>query len=604
MDRRTFIRGASLAGVATLPVCNALAESLPRDSRVGPGFVVLKDERNATPTEIQLTIEWQGPICRSVLTNVSKQTLAVKQVVLFELRHSYPGDTALYGESFQMLSQTGGTLDHPVDLGYNEREHYKIPGPSDATIATGLLTLSPPQSEHIVLAFTSCKRFIGRFYVREGSIQAVLETENLSIAPGETWQLEELSLTRGSERNALLSVLAERIQLHHPPLLWKQPPTGWCSYYALGTTFTSEEVLHNVDAMARRVPQLTYAQIDDGYQAWLGDWLDTAPSFGKDVGVILRDIRDRGQQPALWIAPFIAEPGSKVLQMHPEWFIHDATGRPLRAASVTFGGWDRGNWYALDGTHPEVQKHLEYIFRYMRQEWDCRYFKLDANFWGAMQGGVFHDPHATRIEAYRRGMEAIGRGAGADSFLLGCNHPIWPSFGLIHGSRSSNDMARDWNTIEKNATQTMERNWQNGTLWWNDPDAVCLTGPLKDEEFKFHAAAAYASGGLILSGDDLTTLSAERLGILQKLIPPSGVAAKFDSGSFQVGRVELPGATIYCLFNRADVGMDISIPLRGSRHVTDHFTGESLISHESKSQRSGQCRISVPPHSGRLVRCV
>jgi len=32
-------------------------------------------------------------------------------------------------------------------------------------------------------------------------------------------------------------------------------------------------------------------------------------------------------------------------------------------------------------------------------------------------------------------MEAVLRGAG-DGFILGCNHPIWPSFGLIDGSRS------------------------------------------------------------------------------------------------------------------------------------------------------------------------
>ena len=35
----------------------------------------------------------------------------------------------------------------------------------------------------------------------------------------------------------------------------------------------------------------------------------------------------------------------------------------------------------------------------------CTYFKLDANFWGAIHGGHFHDPRATRIEAYRRGLE-------------------------------------------------------------------------------------------------------------------------------------------------------------------------------------------------------
>ena len=40
----------------------------------------------------------------------------------------------------------------------------------------------------------------------------------------------------------------------------------------------------------------------------------------------------------------------------------------------------------------------------MRQGWGVTYFKLDANFWGAMHGGRFHDPKATRIDAYRRGL--------------------------------------------------------------------------------------------------------------------------------------------------------------------------------------------------------
>ncbi|MCA1652001.1 MAG: hypothetical protein LC753_17610, partial [Acidobacteria bacterium] len=95
---------------------------------------------------------------------------------------------------------------------------------------------------------------------------------------------------------------------------------------------------------------------------------------------------------------------------------------------------------------------------------------------------------ATRIEAYRRGMQAIIEGAG-DGFILGCNHPIWPSLGLIHGSRSSNDIKRTWDRMARTARQNLSRNWQNGRLWWNDPDAVVLTGPLTDDEFQFHATA-------------------------------------------------------------------------------------------------------------------
>ena len=174
------------------------------------------------------------------------------------------------------------------------------------------------------------------------------------------------------------------------------------------------------------------------------------------------------------MAPFIAEAGVAPLPAASRLVHEGEDGKPLPADKVTFGGWRRGPWYALDGTHPEVQKHLESVFRTMREEWGVTYFKLDANFWGAMHGGRLHDPKATRIEAYRRGMQAVLRGAG-DSFILGCNHPIWPSFGLIHGSRSSGDIKRKWATFAKIARQNLSRNWQNGRLWWNDPDAVVLT---------------------------------------------------------------------------------------------------------------------------------
>src|SRR4030095_10385393 len=136
--------------------------------------------------------------------------------------------------------------------------------------------------------------------------------------------------------------------------------------------------------------------------------------------------------------------------------------------------------------------------------------------------------------------------------VLGCNHPIWPSVGVIHGSRSSHDIRRDWKRFSDTARQNLSRNWQNGRLWWNDPDAVVLTGALTDEEFRFHATAIYASGGMILSGDDLKKRSAERLGLLKKLLPPTGTSAQFEDASLQVGVVNLPDARVFCVFNWQD----------------------------------------------------
>src|SRR4029453_2063730 len=109
-------------------------------------------------------------------------------------------------------------------------------------------------------------------------------------------------------------------------------------------------------------------------------------------------------------APFIAEAGSHVFQQHPDWFIKKADGNPLPANEVTFGGWRRGPWYALDGTHPDARKHLETLFRTMRREWGCTYFKLDANFWGAMHGGPFPAPPAAAVYSSRAGEPGGSRG--------------------------------------------------------------------------------------------------------------------------------------------------------------------------------------------------
>jgi alpha-galactosidase len=314
------------------------------------------------------------------------------------------------------------------------------------------------------------------------------------------------------------------------------------------------------------------------------------------VQLVLKQIRAKGFEPAIWVAPFIAEAGSRVFREHPGWFVRDEAGEPLRADRVTFGGWRRGPWYALDGTHPEAQAHLTNVFRIMRREWGCTYFKLDANFWGAIHGGRFHDPRATRVEAYRRGMQAVLNGAG-DAFILGCNHPIWPSLGLIHGSRSSNDIRRTWDRIATTARQNLMRNWQNGTLWWNDPDAIVLTGGLPEEEFRFHATAIYASGGMILSGDDLTTISPARMAMLRKLQPPAAQAARFDDDSLQVGTMPMKEGVAVALLNWDNQPRALSFTLPGPHAVRELWTGENL------GTRRGDVSVTVPGHGGRVMTC-
>jgi alpha-galactosidase len=548
-------------------------------------------------SRVKLVRQWRNSLCRSRVTNDGTKPARVKEVVLFEIELPLPNETRLFGEAFQMLSQTGGTLGEPKDLGnYTDAKHYRMPAPPDTRVLHGMLALTAPTGDEYLFGFTSCRRFNGQFYLRNKNLQVVVDTEGLELAPGETWELEEFTFRRGSSRDVLLADLAKSIAQNHRPLKFSAPPTGWCSWYCFGPRVTAHQVLDNLDFIARNAPGLKYIQIDDGYQPAMGDWLETGAAFGGNVQGVLKEIRQRGFEPAIWVAPFIAEEKSQVFTQHPEWFVKDNEGKPLRSDRVTFGGWRHGPWYVLDGTHPEVQRHFENLFRTMRREWGCTYFKLDANFWGAIHGGTFHDRRATRIEAYRRGMQAILRGA-EDGFILGCNHPIWPSLGLIHGSRSSNDVKRAWDRFKSIARQNLNRNWQNGRLWWNDPDALVLMGDLAENEFEFHATSVFASGGMLLSGDDLTTISANRLEMLRKLLPPLGVAAEFADDRLRVGRVKSANREVVCLLNWEDEPQTIAFPLSRPRDVRDFWTGEVL------GRKEGTFASNLGPRSARLLVC-
>jgi alpha-galactosidase len=524
---------------------------------------------------------------------MGKTPVQLREIVLFEGRHGYPPQTRFYGEGFTMLSQTGGTLGQPEAIGgYLDSKHYRIPEPADAVTVYGATCISAASDRHELMAFTSSKRFVGRFHFRPETVQATLDCEGLELGPGQTWELEEFTRLTGKDRAQLFGQLGGTIAKNHPPLAWTAPPEGWCSWYCFGAQVTAQQVRENLAWIAQNAPNLRYVQIDDGYQPAMGDWLETGTAFGGDVRAVLKEIKDRGFEPAIWVAPFIAEEKSKLFREHPEWFMKDDAGAPLPSDKVTFGGWRHGPWYALDATQPEVQAHLRQLFRTMNQEWGCTYFKLDANFWGAMHGGRLADRQATRVEAYRRGMQAIIEGAGK-SFILGCNHPVWASLGLIHGSRSSGDISRKWTTVRKVAGENLHRAWQNGRLWWNDPDALVLMGSLPENEFMFHAAATFATGGMLLSGDDLTKMTPPRVSLLKKL-RPTAKAAAFDA-EFRVGRMKLAGRELVFVLNWSDAPEDSAFALDKPARVRDFLTGEDL------GRQSGRYLVKgMAGHSGRV----
>ncbi|MFM5301410.1 glycoside hydrolase family 36 protein [Aeromonas caviae] len=542
----------------------------------------------ALPDALLQTRQWEGPLCRVRLDNTGKQSEAVHHWRLFEGDLGLAPDTAIYGEGFQMLAQTGGRWNAPEHLGRcPDASVYRITA-DDGYHTVHNLLLVAQEGGWLLLAFASCQRFGGEFRLHpDGRLEIVMNTEGRTLAPGAHWQSEALICLEGPDREALLATLAQYIAAEHGSLVGEVPtrPSGWCSWYHYYANVSAADIRENLAVRAERFPALRYVQIDDGYQARMGDWLTPSAKFEEGVAALAGEIRAAGCEPALWVAPFIAEPGSQVFQDHPDWFVKGEDGLPLPSERVTYGGWRCTPWYVLDGTHPEVQTHLEQVFRTLRTQWGIHYFKLDANFWGAIHGGRFHDPAATRVEAYRRGMAAILRGAGEGAFLLGCNAPLWPSLGLVHGMRVSDDVERQGPRFRQIAREAFCRAWQHERLWVLDPDCVCLRDIPGQHgsraEYDFHLAALVASGGMVLAGDrlqDLDEAQGARLGKLLALCAARTPAARFEGMTFERGRVALPGGgELLCLFNWGEHTCEFPLTPGGTDFWDETPLGSTLV---------------------------
>ena len=157
-------------------------------------------------------------------------------------------------------------------------------------------------------------------------------------------------------------------------------------------------------------------QVDDGYQAAIGDWLDTNARFPSDLAGLAGSIRSSGRTPGLWLAPFLVAPDSEVARRHPDWIarhlVDGVDTGPLRTWwNPPWGGGEDGFMYGLDTTHPEVAAHLEAVAAAV-VEAGFPYLKLDFTFSPSVDGG-YADPGRTPAERVRDGFAAIRRGAGA-----------------------------------------------------------------------------------------------------------------------------------------------------------------------------------------------
>ena len=351
-----------------------------------------------------------------------------------------------------------------------------------------------------------------------GGIELVAEAwlGGAVLEPGEQRTLHPVLLASGPDHPALLEEWAGRVGRAGGARTAAPYQVGWCSWYHYFHEVTEDHLRSNL-ALADAWPFDVF-QLDDGYQAAIGDWLLTNEKFPSAVEKLAGAIADAGRRPGIWVAPFMAAPDSRVAANHPGWLARWGDGDRELVSGVN-PEWG-GEVWTLDTTRPEVQAHLERLGRLL-VEAGYTYLKLDFLYAAALPGR-WHDAGATPAQRVREGLAAIRRGAGPDAFLLGCGCPLGPAVGIVDGMRIGPDVAPAWapstwlpGYVEaapstRNAWRnTLARSFMHRRLWLNDPD--CLMLRTTDTALDEAAARAWAlavgvSGGMALVSDDLALL--------------------------------------------------------------------------------------------------
>jgi alpha-galactosidase len=307
----------------------------------------------------------------------------------------------------------------------------------------------------------------------------------------------------------------------------RKAPAGWCTWYHYGGQVSEADVDENIAAINDAALPVDVVQIDDGWQAGIGDWLAYSARFTALPDLIAR-IVDAGLRAGIWIAPFLVGAGSELAKGHSEWLVGGAD-------SPTDAGHNWGqDLYALDLTHDGAAAYLSSALSRL-VELGVDYFKLDFLYAAALDGERADGSRA--LTAYRRGLTLIREIVGEDAYLLGSGAPILPSVGLVDAMRVSADIAAHYEPADGDpsrpsqygaALSTIGRAFQHGRFWVNDPD--CLLARPGVERREDWAGVVERYGGLRCSGDRIAELDDWGLSTARNLLSSVPPPIPFSSG--------------------------------------------------------------------------
>lgn len=246
--------------------------------------------------------------------------------------------------------------------------------------------------------------------------------------------------------------------------------TSWYNYYQ---DISEEIILRDLEGLDDR---FNLFQIDDGYETFVGDWLDVdEKKFPHGISFLPERAHARGLKAGIWLAPFVAEEKSKLFRERKDFFKRDKDGSFVKCGSNWSG------FYALDLENPEVKEYIKNCLRhYADMGFDL--FKLDFLYAANLPTYEGKTRSEVAEEAYDFLREVL-----SDRLILGCGATLFNAVGKFDYMRIGPDVSLSFDDAfymkffhrERPSTKitlqnTIYRSFMNGRFFGNDPDVFLL----------------------------------------------------------------------------------------------------------------------------------
>lgn len=416
----------------------------------------------------------------------------------------------------------------------------KHPTHPGSYVGEWVAALVEPQVQAIVAGFIGVENQLGQVYLngRPGTKSIMLQNtlDDIPIISGELiwgeWAVMYRAKLPGHDTLEPYAEAVSRLTQARIPAV--PPSAGWSTWYQYFSGVTEQDLEVNQEHLVsiRKQLPLEIIQLDDGYQASWGDWLQHNARFPAGIQAWARSVRADGFEPGLWLSPFITDRSSAIFQTQQGAVLKNSRGK-----LVPGGFLPKRRLYGLDTTHPAVRDYIAQIIETIVHRWEIKYLKLDYLYAAALPG-IRYDPTQTRAQALRSGLSVIREVAGDDVILLGCGCPLGPALGLVDIMRVSADTAPYWYpktfgvsgksrsdfslpACRNSLAGSTHRHWTHSRWWWLDADNV-LTRTLQKltlEEVRTAISITGILGSHIMLSDALDTLPEQSIQMAAALLP-------------------------------------------------------------------------------------